>query len=127
MSRTQYRSKASAEMRKLLAELNETGIMPNGYPTKLAKRGKLSIHAARNTVRGASAKLEIVELIVKDLEKEIGIKATKPIKLDLSDLTMEEIVEQKLLPNRYRKLASEMTQLSGNTIQQVKDLSLIHI
>lgn len=120
MARTQYRSQASADIRELLTQLNETKILPYGYPTQLAKKTGCTIGSARNTVQGRSAKIEVVEAVIEDAEKLLKIKATKPPKLDYSDWSISKLVQEKILPNRYGELASEMTGLSPNTIQQIK-------
>lgn len=120
MARTQYRSQASADIRELLTQLNEAKILPYGYPRQLAEKANCTLGAARQTVVGRSANIKIVETLVKDAEKIIGVKVSKPPKLDFSHLTLTQIIEEKLLPNRYGELAAEITGLSPNTIQQIK-------
>ncbi len=120
MARTQYRSQASADIRELLTQLNKTKVLPYGYPRQLAEKANCTLVAARQTVKGKSAKLEIVEALVKEAEKLVGIKPSSPPKADYSDWEISDLVKEKILPNRYGELAAEITGLSPNTIQQIK-------
>jgi hypothetical protein len=120
MAKTQYRSQASADIRELLAQLNKAKILPYGYPGILAEKAGCTLSSAQQTVSGRSAKLGIVEIVVKEAEKILGIKATKPKRLDFSDWSIERMTREKVLPNRYSELAAELTELSPHTVQIVK-------
>ena len=118
--KAKYVSKNFLEIKRLLKEIYNQKIYDYGYPSKLGEMAGCSKRAAWNTLTGISIKTEIVIQLLTELEKSFNIKKSMPEKLDLSDLTLQQIVEQKLLPNGYGKLASQNSTLTAATIRQMK-------
>ncbi len=65
-----------------------------------------TLNAARETVKGRSTNLIIVEHLVRDAELILGLKTSKPKKVDYSDLELEGLVRQKPLPNNFAEPCS---------------------
>jgi hypothetical protein len=118
-TRTQYRSAGSERIRELLRQLNQLKVLPFGYPNDLAERTGCTLNAARETVKGRSANLVIVEQLVKDAEAILKLKSSKPKKEDYSSWSMEALLEQKLLPNNFAELAGQMIDVSPATVHVV--------
>ncbi len=118
-TRTQYRSAGSEQIRELLRQLNQLKVLPFGYPNILAERTGCTLNAARETVKGRSANLAIVEQLVKDAEAILKLKPSKPKKEDYSAWSMDALLEQKLLPNNFAELTAQLIDVSPATVHVV--------
>lgn len=118
-TRTQYRSAGSERIRELLRQLNQLKVLPFGYPNDLALRTGATLNAARETVKGRSANLAIVEHLVRDAELILGIRPSKPKPIDYSEWGIEQLVSEKLLPNAFADQVVEMIDVSPSTVYKI--------
>ncbi len=110
MKEHQYSSKNAETLRALIARLHKTGIFPFGFTTKFAEEHKLKLNSVREGLKGRPVAIETQEAIVSHAETLVGIKPTKPKRLDFSRLTPAELIEQRLLPTGYLEQAAELAE-----------------
>lgn len=112
-----YSSATLQELTSKMVRLNKSGLLPHGYPSKLAEENNLKTTCIQNALGGKKAAIECIRAVVEACERAAGMKVKKVEKRKVRHLTITEIYDQGLLPTKYSKLAAPIAGSKPNAIR----------